>query len=141
MGEDFEVINMTPRTIKTAADITAEDRLKFLTEIDPNTNESRYRARQEALCEQPMYRTYDSVSDTVSLSYADAVEALDAAILEAEKLKAAKTVVSVEGGKYRFEHLNGTDFKCYRNGEPWRDLKGDKAVLALVNEVDRLRKS
>ena len=50
-----------------------------------------------------------------------------------------ETRVSVEDGKYTFIHTDGMNLRCLRNGLPWRDLVGDKAVLSLVGEVDQLR--
>lgn len=43
-----------------------------------------------------------------------------------------------EDGKYTVEFDRGT-LKALRNGEPWRDLTGDKLVYVMLAEVDRLR--
>lgn len=47
--------------------------------------------------------------------------------------------VDLEDGKYRIiVHVNGS-LNCFRYGEEWRNLTGDKMVLALVHEIRRLR--
>lgn len=46
---------------------------------------------------------------------------------------------SFEEGKYRvIQHASGR-LEALRNGEPWRDLTGDKLVLTMLGEVERLR--
>jgi hypothetical protein len=49
--------------------------------------------------------------------------------------------VSVEGDKYTvIQHRDGR-VTALRHGQPWnRDLTGDKLILALAQEVDRLRR-
>lgn len=47
--------------------------------------------------------------------------------------------INLDNGKYRvIEDLNNGVFKALRHGEEWRDLTGDKLILSLVNEVERL---
>lgn len=46
--------------------------------------------------------------------------------------------VNLENGKYRLL-LDEQGFRALRYGEPWRDLTGDKMVLCLVQEIERLR--
>jgi hypothetical protein len=43
--------------------------------------------------------------------------------------------VSVAEGKYTFVFENNSRLVCLRYGEEWRDLVGDGAVLALVQEL------
>jgi hypothetical protein len=51
---------------------------------------------------------------------------------------------SFDNGKYTviFSTVNApnTTFKALRHGEEWRDLTGDGLVLAMLHEVERLRK-
>lgn len=49
-------------------------------------------------------------------------------------------VVRLENDKYEFgyDERNGT-FWCQRYGDPWRNLNGDKAVLALFNAYWELK--
>ena len=47
--------------------------------------------------------------------------------------------VSVEGGKYTIQVDEAGRMRCLRYGEAWRDLTGDKMVLALVHEIRQLR--
>lgn len=49
------------------------------------------------------------------------------------------TKIDLCDGKYSVMHDNGADLHAVRYGEPWRDLIGDGLVLALVQEVERLR--
>lgn len=42
-------------------------------------------------------------------------------------------------GKYRYIMDSSGKSRCLRNGEEWRDLVGDKMVLALVAEIEELR--
>jgi hypothetical protein len=49
--------------------------------------------------------------------------------------------ITVYNGKYTFRFNEKTGgFECYRYGEPWRNLSGDGAILALFQEIERLRK-
>lgn len=41
-------------------------------------------------------------------------------------------------GKYEVTSKNGS-LTVKRYGQPWRDLTGDKLMLSLVYEIDRLR--
>ena len=50
--------------------------------------------------------------------------------------------IELENGKYKIEvdfDIPTPVFKCYRNGKEWRDLTGDKMVLALVFENLKLK--
>lgn len=47
--------------------------------------------------------------------------------------------VSVANGKYTVIMDSGAHLKALRNGEPWRDIVGDKLVLALAQEIQELR--
>lgn len=44
---------------------------------------------------------------------------------------------SFDGGKYAVKFDDGK-ITATRNGEPWRDLTGDKLVLAMLTEVETL---
>lgn len=46
--------------------------------------------------------------------------------------------VIVEGGKYEVRQYSDGKVLALRNGAPWRDLTGDKLVLALCQEIDSL---
>lgn len=47
-------------------------------------------------------------------------------------------MVTLEDGKYKLEH-DGTGYlRALRYGEPWRDLTGDKLMLALVQRIEEL---
>jgi hypothetical protein len=49
--------------------------------------------------------------------------------------------VTVYDGKYRYVMHQDGKTEVFRHGEPWnRDVTGDGFVLALVQEVDELRK-
>ena len=41
--------------------------------------------------------------------------------------------------EYTLSHDNGLNFKCTRNGEPWRDLIGDNLVFAMFSEIQECR--
>jgi hypothetical protein len=47
--------------------------------------------------------------------------------------------VIIEDGKYTLRFYKDGRFHCLRYGLEWRDLAGDKMVLALVNEISTLR--
>lgn len=47
--------------------------------------------------------------------------------------------IELEGGKYTIIHDNGCGLKALRYGEEWRNLVGDNLVLAMTNEIERLR--
>ena len=50
-----------------------------------------------------------------------------------------KTVsVSVGDGKYVVLHENGQNLRASREGKPWRNLVGDKLILALVERIREL---
>lgn len=49
-----------------------------------------------------------------------------------------KTVIELDGGKYRYELENGRQ-EAYRYGELWRDLTGDNLVYWMACEIVRLR--
>lgn len=49
------------------------------------------------------------------------------------------TRLELAGGKYVVLHDNGVGFRAERNGEPWRDLCGDKLVFSMAQEIERLR--
>lgn len=46
--------------------------------------------------------------------------------------------ITLEQGKYTIEHIDGVGLQVRRHGEPWRDLTGDKLVLALVQRIEAL---
>lgn len=43
-------------------------------------------------------------------------------------------------GKYRYVMDATGKARCELHGNPWRDLVGDKMVLALASEVEELRR-
>lgn len=45
--------------------------------------------------------------------------------------------IDVEGGKYTFLNNNGI-VSVLRNGEEWRNENGDKALLCLLYQVEKL---
>ena len=47
--------------------------------------------------------------------------------------------ITVGDGKYTVIQTNGGRMLATRNGEPWRDLTGDKLVLCLAQELDSAR--
>jgi hypothetical protein len=47
--------------------------------------------------------------------------------------------VEVDGGKYAVVQDSAGRVFALRNGEPWRECVGDNLILALAQEVDRLR--
>lgn len=47
--------------------------------------------------------------------------------------------VSVEGGKYTVEMTADGCLYALRRGERWRELSGDKLILALAQELSDLR--
>jgi hypothetical protein len=49
------------------------------------------------------------------------------------------THITTRDGKYAVIHENGANLRAERYGEPWRDLNGDGLVLALAQEIERLR--
>ncbi|AXY83345.1 hypothetical protein [Acidovorax phage ACPWH] len=50
-----------------------------------------------------------------------------------------ETCIHLDGGKYTVIHNNGTELRALRDGEPWRDLAGDRLVLAMAQELEDLR--
>ena len=46
--------------------------------------------------------------------------------------------LTLENGKYTVELSESGEFHTLRFGEPWRDLTGDKLVLALFQRVRQL---
>ena len=50
-----------------------------------------------------------------------------------------KTIVKV--GEYEVSHDCGAHFVAHRNGHLWRDLAGDKLVLALVQRIQQLEEA
>jgi hypothetical protein len=49
--------------------------------------------------------------------------------------------VTVSNGKYRVILPAEGGLHALRHGEPWRDLAGDKLVLALASELDDARQA
>ncbi len=47
--------------------------------------------------------------------------------------------VTVGDGKYRLMQYPNGELVAYRHGERWRSLLGDNLVLALAQEIERLR--
>jgi hypothetical protein len=47
--------------------------------------------------------------------------------------------VSVADGKYTIQADGDGRLRALRYGQPWRELTGDGMVLALAQEIDRLR--
>lgn len=47
--------------------------------------------------------------------------------------------ITLADGKYTVIQYDDGRLCALRYGEPWRDLTGDKLVLALAQEVERLR--
>lgn len=47
--------------------------------------------------------------------------------------------IVLEDGKYTIRIHQDGKLECLRYGEPWRDLVGDKMVLAMAQEIQRLR--
>lgn len=47
--------------------------------------------------------------------------------------------VSVDGGKYTVIQNADGSLKALRYGQEWQDLTGNNLVLALAQEIDRLR--
>lgn len=47
--------------------------------------------------------------------------------------------ITVGDGKYTVVQTTDGRLVCRRNGEPWRDLTGDKLVLCLAQELDAAR--
>jgi hypothetical protein len=48
--------------------------------------------------------------------------------------------IDLEDGEYSVVHDNGSSLHALRYGEPWRDdLVGDGLVLAMAQEIERLR--
>lgn len=59
----------------------------------------------------------------------------------------SKDNIELENGKYRiiFESdfdgiTHNTEFYAERYGEYWRDLNGDNLIMAMMYEIERLRK-
>lgn len=53
---------------------------------------------------------------------------------------AAGAVIKVGDGKYTVLHENGLNLRALRHGEPWmRDFIGDKLVLAMAQDIERLQ--
>lgn len=49
--------------------------------------------------------------------------------------------VSVAGGKYTIQADGDGRLRALRYGQPWRELTGDGMVLALAQEIERLREA
>lgn len=49
--------------------------------------------------------------------------------------------IELESGKYKIIHQDEGEFRAYRNGLAWRELAGDKLVLALVYRIKGLQKN
>lgn len=47
--------------------------------------------------------------------------------------------VIIEDGKYAITGLETGQLRALRHGQPWRELVGDKLVLALAQEIRKLR--
>lgn len=47
--------------------------------------------------------------------------------------------ITVGDGKYTVVQTTDGRLLAHRNGEPWRDLTGDKLVLCLAQELDSAR--
>lgn len=74
------------------------------------------------------------------LSIRERMKALDALTAESQKLGLYDLDITLLDGKYRIvANSDMTGFRALRYGEEWRDLTGDKLVLALVHEVIGLR--
>lgn len=50
------------------------------------------------------------------------------------------TEIEIDYGKYTVIHNNGQGLHALRYGMEWRDLDGDKLILAMANEIEQLRK-
>lgn len=50
-----------------------------------------------------------------------------------------ETRIDLDDGKYTVIHDNGVNFRALRYGEEWRSLTGDKLVLTMAQEIERLR--
>ena len=48
--------------------------------------------------------------------------------------------IVLEDGKYEIQRLGG-QLEALRNGEPWRDLIGDKLVNAMFNRIKHLEEA
>lgn len=46
--------------------------------------------------------------------------------------------IELEDGKYTYVFKDGEQY-ALRNGEPWRDLTGDKFIYCMAAEIDRLK--
>lgn len=74
------------------------------------------------------------------LSVRERMKALDALTAESQKLGLYDLDVTLLNGEYRVvANADMTGFRALRHGKEWRDLCGDKLVLALVHEVINLR--
>ncbi|MEO3931420.1 hypothetical protein WMO79_01215 [Micrococcaceae bacterium Sec7.4] len=47
--------------------------------------------------------------------------------------------VVIEDGKYTITGIETGRLEALRYGEPWRDLVGDKFILNMAQEIQRLR--
>ncbi len=54
-------------------------------------------------------------------------------------LPTSSTKIVIADGKYTIHHENGTNLRCLRYGQHWRDLVGDGMVLAMAQEIESLR--
>jgi hypothetical protein len=50
------------------------------------------------------------------------------------------TCLSLEHGKYVILHAEDGTMQALRYGTVWRDLTGDKLILALVMELERMER-
>jgi hypothetical protein len=57
----------------------------------------------------------------------------------AKTIKNDSNTVVIEDGKYAVSGIETGRLEALRYGEPWRELVGDKLVLGLVQEIQRLR--
>jgi hypothetical protein len=60
--------------------------------------------------------------------------------MKTDPIKKLPPGCSVADGKYIVQCDGDGRMRALRYGEPWRDLTGDGMVLALVQEIERLRK-
>ena len=49
------------------------------------------------------------------------------------------TIITTRNGRYTLTHTNGNNLEADRDGEPWRDLRGDNLVLSLVQDIEYLQ--
>jgi hypothetical protein len=55
------------------------------------------------------------------------------------KIENSSNTVVIEDGKYAITGIETGRLEALRNGEPWRELVGDKLVLCLAQEIQELR--